>query len=312
MVLSEQFELIETRTISGRGILRFPDEDDYRHFYVYVDVVRYPLVDFSNSKWNPDRSEYAKLGWIIDEYIVREDVLNYGRQRFDWAVDPTGYLASYLVCAFGGVIGYLDYLAPFIPAPALVSDPTNPLFAHPLKYLPSRLNIVCRESTAVEVSLFGLKYDVRCPDATPTPKRPPDLPEPTAITPSGSPILVSRPYDEIDDNGNTIPFREDESPPPPPEIPGEACVKYIVTIEYEQRFGDPLTTKQIICYGEIGEPFIAPSGGANAVVLPCRGYAFPGLDEGCQPSIVNRTVFVSDSVRSDATPEIVGFEEYIP
>lgn len=229
MTAREEFELIETRTISGKGILKFPESDDYRHFYLYVDVVRFPRIDFSNSKWNPDRSEYAKITWIIDEYVAREDVLNYPQQRYDWAVDPTGYIASYLVCAIGGIVAYLDYLAPFIPATPLPTDPTRKIYAEPLKYVPSRINFVCRESTAIEVSLYGLKYDVACDDAEPSPKDPPPPPVPSPVVPPGTPILIDPPYDGENDNDNTVPFPDDETPPPPDELPDATLLRWNVS-----------------------------------------------------------------------------------
>jgi len=225
---AKEWELLETRTISGRGLFQVPPSDDYRHFYLYVDVIRLPRVNFSSSKWNPDRSEYAKITWLKDEYVTREDVLHYEHQRFEWAVDPTGYLATSMACMHAGVLGYLDYLAPFVLAPPLIPDPTNPIYTRPLKNIPTSIKIVCRGDTAITASLYFLEYDVACDSGTPNPKEPPEK-NPPPQQPEYAPIGdISPPYEDPDDNGDTQPYSGDESAPVDPLPDGEQITVRIV------------------------------------------------------------------------------------
>lgn len=216
-------ELLEERKISGRGLFVIPDSDEYRHFWLYCSVKRLPKVNFTNSKWNPDRSEYAKITWIRKDYVIREDVLNYENQCFEFAVDSTGYLATAMVCMYESIVGYLDYLAPYVDAPPLPSDPENRIYVEPLRTTPQQIKIVCRGDTYVNCKLYLLNYDVNCPEATPTPKEPPDPPIEEQVPP-GTPLEVSPPYDDVDDDGDTDPSDIDDFPPPPSPFPyGGEC-----------------------------------------------------------------------------------------
>lgn len=304
---------LDERLISGKGVLKVPaGAFQDRYYILYLDVIRRPKNEYLSFEWNPPRSVYARLVFRKDGYVQSEDIMRYQREERTYVNDITGQNLRAIKCAYEGILISFDRQN---AALGLIPLPYDNLI---LDYKSLSLGwdeilFQCYADTAIQCRFYSLDYDTCNPANDQTdlpPPPPPPLPPVTPGTPIGS---ISNPYDpDTEDDGNTQPFPGDASEPPPVEPPGEACVKYRVTIEYEQAYGDPLTTKEIICYGEVGDPFIVPSGGANAVVLPCRGYAFPTLDDGCQPSTVNRTVFVSDSVRADATPEIVGFEEYIP
>lgn len=217
MSVPQGFELVESRVISGKGIIKIPPFDDYRYLYLYLDLVRDPKVNFSSSKTNPDRSEYAKITWMRSLRVVREDSMNYEGQVLEWDIDSCGYLASYLVCAFAEVISYLDYLAPFIPAPPLPTSPTDRLYAEPMRSTPEVINVVCRSTSAVKCTLYALKYDIRCDEALATPKLPPDLERPSKVN-KDQPLQIADPYTGADDGGNTVPNKIDLplNPPPPP------------------------------------------------------------------------------------------------
>lgn len=212
---SEQPYLLQERLISGRGLIKIPPSDSYRHLYLYINVIRLPRTNFTSSKYNPDKSDYGKITWVRSGYTLRENSINYENQLIEWAVDPTGYLSSYLVCAYASVMGYLDYLAPFIPAPPLPTNPLDRIWAEPLKSTPSEIKIVCRGDTAISARLYALKYDVTCLDATPAPKTPPD-PSPLASAPAGTGIGTSPAYDGLTDGGDTIRNSLDELESPPP------------------------------------------------------------------------------------------------
>lgn len=225
---AKEWELLETRTISGRGLFQVPPSDDYRHLYLYVDIIRLPRVNFSSSKWNPERSEYAKITWLKDEYVIREDVLHYEHQRFEWAVDPTGYLATSMACMHSAVLAYFDYLAPFVAAPPLPPSPGDPIFTEPLKNVPTSIKIVCRGDAAITASLYHLDYDVACSEGEPSPKEPPPK-NPPPQQPEYAPIGdISPPYDEPNDGGDTQPYFGDESAPVDPLPDGEQITVRLV------------------------------------------------------------------------------------
>lgn len=235
----KEFQLLETRSISGRGLFRIPANDAYRHFYLYINVIRLPRVNFTNSKFNPDKSEYAKITWIRNDYVLREDAMNFENQLFEFSPDPShaNYINQGMVCLYESIIAYLDYLAPFIPAPPLASG--EPIPINPLRNTPTEVKIVCRESTAIVAKLYYLEYEEACGSAEATPVPPPDpMPEPQQPTPA--PIGdLSPPYQSPDDDGDTVPYPGDANPPPDPSI-GEPCVPGTLTI--------------IVSYSSSGEP----------------------------------------------------------
>lgn len=233
----KEWQLLEARTISGRGLFRIPANDAYRHFYLYVNVIRLPRVNWTSSKWNPDKSEYAKLTWLRNEYVLREDILSFEHQLFEFSPDPShaNYINQGMVCLYEQIIGYLDYLAPFIPAPPLASG--EPIPIEPLRNTPTEIKIVCRESTAIVCKLYYLEYEEACGSATSTPKPPPD-PEPDAQQPDPAPIGdISPPYQSPNDDGDTVPYVGDENPPPPdPNEPpiGVAGETYRIQFTYDR------------------------------------------------------------------------------
>lgn len=241
----EAFRLLERRNISGRGLFILPYDKSVRHYWLFLNVVRLPSNNSLSSKFNPDKSDYAKITWNRASYVLKDESLSYEHQRFDWAVDRTGYLASYLVCAFKEVTSYLDYLAPFIPAPPLPTDPTERLYCEPLHDYPDTIKIVCRANTAIVASLYYLKYDVGCPEAEPTPKDPPSPSFPPSHPP-GEPFNNDPPYDGDNDDGDSIPYQGDTNEPPPPPDPGpDSCVAYNIALTYNivNAIGQPAGTR---------------------------------------------------------------------
>jgi len=210
----EVAKLLQSRTISGKGLFKVAYNEAFRYFWLYAEVIRLPLYNFNNYKWDPPRSEYAKITWNWDGYVIREDVIKYELQRFDWEVDPTGDAAFAITCYYSALSGYLDYLAPFIPAAPLPEDPTSKIYFTPTKNYFDEILISCRDDTAISFELWGLKYNQNCPEATSTPPSRPGSPPRRAPVPPGVGIGdISPPYDPAtNDGGNTVPFGGDENP----------------------------------------------------------------------------------------------------
>jgi len=219
--------VIERRTISGRGVFIFTPEAKWRHFWLYVSILRPPAIDFGSSQYNPDRSFYATFVWSHRNYILREDVLRYYQQCFEWASDPTGYIAKAETCLHDRTIEYLQALGDGLSVPLPVPDPNNRIWYEPLQGRFDRIRIVCRDRTAITAELWGLEYDVSCPSATPTPKLPPvpDLPPPS-VPPNqpldDTPTPASPPYPQ-NDGGDTVSLPGDQDTPPPQFPVGNPC-----------------------------------------------------------------------------------------
>lgn len=243
----EKPKLIERRTLSGRGLIRVNADIKTRRLYLYLNVVRIPKVDFTSSKFNPDKSEYAKIVWLRKDYVLREDVLNYEHQLLTWDVDPTGYLAKAILCMY--LRNDADIAAIATMLGATVSPETPEIFLEPLADIPDEVKIVCRLDTAIDVQLWGYKYDIACEGADKPPVPPPDPPQPDKV-PTGIAIGdISPPYDSPNDNGDTVPNPGDETAPPEPPPQGTPCTPIFVTALLT-RFDETTT--------EFGRPVIAP------------------------------------------------------
>jgi len=200
----EVFTEIESRTLSGRGLLELPQESEWRWFRLWVNVFRLPSVDFPSSKWNPERSEYAKITYIRQEFVWKEETINYTQQTFDLPVaDGASYLGSFLVCALESISTTLAAVGVAVGLPP--PTPGDIAYAEPVAYDIDSIRFVCREDVGLQVTLFGVKYDVACTGATPNPKNNinPGTLEPSI--PPGTPTTVSSPYTPPDDDGNTVP-----------------------------------------------------------------------------------------------------------
>lgn len=227
------------RTISGRGIVKVPYDATIRRLVLYLNVLRLPRIDFSNSKWNPDRSEYAKFTWMRGDYILREDALHYEHQRFVWDVDPSGYLAKALLCQYTRTTQRLTALAVGLNLPPLPE--ASEIFIEPIADMPDVIKIVCRDDTAIDADLWKYEYDIACTEAN-TPPPPSDPPPPRSKVPVAMPIGdISPPYATPNDGGDTIPHPGDESVPPEKPPQGVVCAFGEVAVrllKFDQTYED--------------------------------------------------------------------------
>lgn len=227
VVARKEPTLVESRLISNRGLFKVPANDNYRCLWLYVSLKREPKINFTNSKYNPDKSEYAKITWIRDSYVMKEEAVNFESQVFYWEKQESGYIGTALTCMYESIVGYLDYLAPYVGAAALPSDPTERIWIEPVDNMPTEIKIVGRGSSLLDCKLYALEYDVVCPEAEPSPKPPPS-PPPALPFPPSEEVEVSPPYEYPNDNGDTVPADQDELPPEPPPTPEDCSVWEVV------------------------------------------------------------------------------------
>ena len=275
--MRETFALIEQRTISGRGVLQIPQDAEYRHFRIWVRVFRDPDPDFVNKRYNPERSNYANINYMAQGYVARSHVMQYEQEVYELeASECCAFLIDSLACNFKAIEDVLCLILPAVGAGACVPGATD--FLDAIKNPIDEIFFVCRDETALQVDLYGLKFDQTCPEGAQTPKLPAGAPTPLPDVPTGTPVEVSEPYVPPDDDGNTIPFEGDTSPSMFPF--GDVCVIYTVTIQYDI----PPTTgiqQSNTFFGVIEDVVfnISPSGSSASVI--CRGLYNPILFPVC-------------------------------
>jgi len=292
MAEKEQPLQLEERTISGRGLIKWEPDNAYRRFWLNIQVIRPPSTNFINKNINPDRSDYARITWMRDGMVLREDRLQFEFQSYVWEDDAVGYLVKYLICILGSIQEQITTIQEALSIPVGEGEP---IFVVPIQDQFDSIKIVCRPDTAITAQFWGLKYDVACPDAEATPQPPPPPPmEPTY--PPGTPLEdtdnpVSPPYDEPDDSGDTVPLPGDVDPTPPPV--GDPCTLYNVNVTVIPFEGEALN----LSFQLFGEIDGAGIGGSGAFVfINARGGPSsidpPGSEE-CLPAIVPCAVFGS-------------------
>lgn len=205
--------LLDERIISNRGLVAWTPDPLYRRFWVQCALIRPPQLNFVNKKFNPDRSDYANIIFLRQGQVIREEVMNYESQTFIFEPDPTGYLAKALHCWFANVNAQLGAIA---AAVGVTLVPGEPILCEPIEDQFDQILISVRVDGAIGVNLYGLRYDIACPEAEQEPQPPPPPPNFPRF-PGGTPLRdtdapASRPYDPPDDDGNTRPLPEDIAP----------------------------------------------------------------------------------------------------
>lgn len=273
--MEEEFELVEDRIISGRGILQIPQEKIWRYFRIFIDVFRLPEPDYRNGRWNPDRGEFAKMLWLWDDYVWKEDVIRFEKEVYDYYKDlEVAYLTNMLACSFASVDGLLRFIVAQLGG---IATTTGTLFATPILRELSQLNFVVRDGAAIQVRLYGIKYDEDCPGAEDSGKvqEPPTSGFPPV--PNGTPVEVSAPYVAPDDNGDTVPGPGDTVEPNPGNPQGDECVGYLLEFfitTTNNPTGFPGTSS---CYGVYDpDTLMVDSQNPNTATMDCQGRATDG------------------------------------
>jgi len=222
--------ILEERTISGKGTLRLPPNDDLRNARIvslYALVIRPPSNEYTNVKFNPVKSYYATLQFLRGGYVQFTATMEYFTQMWDFYVDPAFAPIYALQCSEAALRLGLADIGSDAPASSIAEwRHTNTLW--------DEIKVVCYADTAIALQVVSQPLDVCVPideddppDDPPEPPPPPDPVDPPV--PVGQPLgegnefFPSPPYDEEDsDGGDTAPFPGDEyEPPPPPDpIPG--------------------------------------------------------------------------------------------
>lgn len=286
----KEFVVVESRVLSGRGLVKIPQDPKWRYFYLLIDLLRPPTPDYRNHIYPISRGEFAKSLYLWNRIVVRERVMRYPRERWDIRSEEEGSQYSPpLVCSFSNVDAQLSAILAVLGVPSVPGEDIN------YQQVPNPVDEVafeCRDGAALRVELWGLEKDVNCPRAEPGRKTPPPPPPPPDRADPGEEVVVSPPYEGDDDGGFTQPDPIDEvQPPAPDDFPvGNECQLVRVQATFRQTNPDgaqfEFSVDQVF-YGVIlGERLLAPSGSTSAndyvYQLNSRGRADDGGQCGDQ------------------------------
>lgn len=290
------WQLAEERLLSGKGILQVSGfTEPFRQAILYADVVRPPRQEYLNLEYNPPKSLYARLAFCRDDYVLSYATMEARRSLFQTVNDVCGQTLIAIKCAYDGILESFDRQNAalglvVLPRVDLIQDYAN------LRLAWNTIRVVCYKDCAVRLQLWVLPYDV-CDPSRNEEQPPPESPAPPTPVGIGIPITtISPPYDDAtNDGGNSLPNPIDDFDPEV-TLPGELCTKYRIVVQYTRRPADGggVTTAEAIVYGTVDEINVGVSSGSSFISALCRGYAFPTLDDGCQPEPVARTIRAGD------------------
>lgn len=188
---------IETRRISGTGILRVPAEmANMREYYLFADIIRTPISRYLTVSSSPSQTFYGRLSLQREGYVTDVFNLSYDAQKWVFTPDISAQTLIAVKCAY---LGILETFADLGEALGLTLESvTNTIDDY--KFLPLQFDTICLQcysTSAIQLNLKGLTYD-SCRDdyLAPAPSaEPPNKPTPVE---SGIPTDISEPYDNDD------------------------------------------------------------------------------------------------------------------
>jgi hypothetical protein len=218
------FTVVETRSISGKGVLQIPDANRLdRAFILYSDVARKPTSESKNFNYNPAKSFYGKICLMNNDYVVAQISIEFESQRWDFIPDVNAETLLAVQCAYKGLLQTFSNLATALAGTPggiglhVTSIDNNIIDYAPIRNSWSSLQLVCYADTGIQLSLQSLAPDQCGTDSTPPiPPAEPPPPKPTPVPP-GQPFQNSPPYapssgnPNVGDAGNTQPLPLDES-----------------------------------------------------------------------------------------------------
>jgi hypothetical protein len=255
------------RLISGRGEIQIPEEyNNARYGLLFCQVVRFPRNRSLNVTYNPDKSFYAHICFMYDDFVVQTYDVSFEYQCFEVIANMDAQIMLAIKCLAASI------------------DPQSPVLEFKYtKFLSNKIRFECFAETALLLTLKGTELQ-SCDPMDKDPDDPPPPPPKQDKVESGTGIEVSPPYPDDPDNTNTDPNPLDDIENPPGS---EACVQYTVTYSYDTQSGEQPPTRvtgQVIhAWGVIGaiiagrDPALDPQ-----IRLVCQGIV--DFDQPCEES----------------------------
>jgi len=284
---------IETRRISGTGIIRIPEDmRKLRRYYLYADIIRRPFQRSISREFEPERSYYARINFMSKGYVVQEYVLNYDAQMWEIVPDVEGQSLIAVKCAYAGTLETFENLGVAAGYPPFVTENLT-VEMLTMEILIDQINVKMYADTAFQFALKGRPYSY-CGDENPPSEPPPDPPEkPEPVDPQ-VPTEISPPYEEDDDITNPAPIDDDYVPPDPDPI-GEACERYRIQITLTV-LGSTFNAEGF-CWGLFSPTVSVDPSNNTYVVMPCQG----GQAESCQSEIGSYRIYSAGSPITSVT-----------
>jgi hypothetical protein len=221
----KNWEVLETRFISGRGIIRLPqDTNALRALTIFADLVRPPKNEYLSTDWNPSKSLYARMVFLKDGKVVKQHKMEFRNERIDAIPDIAGQVLRTVQCAYKGVLQSFVNLGEALNL-SVVSVTDAIADFKSLEFLFDEIKVVCYSSAVVRLTILGLEYDV-CDEEQEDNFVPPPPPPPTSpLLPPDTPFTdISNPYPGEDED-DTLPDDLDELEP----LTGVWTIKWFYT-----------------------------------------------------------------------------------
>ena len=285
-----EYELIEQRLISGKGVLKIPaDKRKMRHYVLYADMVRLATSYYASFDWSPGKGLLARLMFYRDGYLLDTDQMVVDKQQWQWTNDPSGQQLIALKCAYAGVLQ--SFINTDTALGLIVTHVSDQIKDYDnLRTIWHTLYIKCHGNFAIEFKLYALPYDTCDPEKN-RDKPPPPPPPPPPRVPPPTPIgNISPPYDtDTSDGGNTEPYDGDNQPPPADDLPGQICAKY--EFDYYVKLASESDFKYFnhyLAYGEVEALMPATPGFFASPRLRSRGSSIGtgSLPEECGTEVI--------------------------
>lgn len=272
-----EWETVEERDISGKGILKIPsDKVKNRAYVLFCTVIREPSNPYLNLNWNPSRARYGTLCFMRQGYLVDSKSIDFEKQVWDGINDVSGQTLLAVKCAYEGIlITFANLVNAMSQTPGGIGLFVTTIEDSIKDYENLRLSwdeirVKCYADTALSLRLDVLKYDV-CNEQKDKDKPPPSPPPPREKVPPGMPIGdISRPYDGYNDDGNTAPFPSDDLTEPLPGTEGGLCVPYRLYFSVLNVGGDSYSTITGSVTGEF-EPSTVRISPSDPTLIEMRG-----------------------------------------
>lgn len=301
---------LETRIISGKGLLKIPASDDLnkaKRITLFCDVIRLPFNGYYNTAYNPPKGRYATINLFKGDYLVQELIVEYPARQWDFYPDPAAQTLYAVKCSYAGILQTFFNLGNALSLPSISVTNNIEDWFH-TDYWWDTAKVVCYSDSALRLVVESEPF-LLCPDDEEASKQPPPPPpEPPTDVPPGTTLgegnyPVSDPYEGADDNGDTQPYPGDEYYVPPPEFPqGTRCTPYSVSVTASKNGGGTDTDTSPF-FGEIVYIGINPSNSTEVIVIS-HGLTFTS----CSTPEVTTVVFgfsggyVAGSVTYTITP----------
>ena len=288
-------ETIETRLISGTGLLRIPnDKQDRRLYTLFAQVIRPPRSPYLNMKSNPPEGFYAKITCINNSFVYKIFSHDFETQAWEFIPDISGQTLIAIKCAYDGLLTTFQNLGYALQTPPITA--TNTISTYKNLKLPfTEFRIKCYANTAIQFTLKAIPFD-SCESSKQPPQDTPSSPAITAQVPFDTPLDISPPYtnDSITDKADI----DDQFVPPPL---GENC--QVGTLRFTYTYTQPGSPEQTAeaataCYGPVSRDFRVKAGIGGVLETQHRGNPFI---EGCS------TYTYRDILSIGATRTITGW-----